>query len=206
MTPKMIEKNIDRILESGEFVRADMSKRTPGSLIVDQINTSLVFLSPKRSYIYDMVYVSNNTDRCDTLPDGQWIWHDYVVKPFREVSRLDNPKLFLEILKSSKKQYRHKGYRVFVDGKMVYHTTSYKKCDTMVEVIKEGRKDPDSEFKGAKRIQTIDPAGHYTWYILEGPATYNPFYSELGEEPVPVGLPLTDEQKQTMKAQAALLQ
>lgn len=169
---KKVEKQIEAFLTRAEVMRTEMQRSDPGLLVVDQINVSLIFVSPKKSYIYEMDYVDNFVNRSEGVPEGQFVWHDeYVLKIVKECRRDENPELFLEILKRSMRSAPAKAYEIFVDGKQLRRTTTFNKAKKYVAWLKGIIKNPvDEAYKSlryAKRISIVDPSGNTTWFILD---------------------------------------
>ena len=166
-----VQKQIDAFLGRAEIIKADMRRHVPGFLVVDQVNESLIFVSPRRSYIYEMGYVDNYVNRAAGIPDGTLLWYDYLLKPIRECSRHDNPELFLEILKGSMKSSPRRAYEIYADGKHIKRVLTFGRACRVVEALKRATKNPIDEmhqsFKNLARIWIVDPAGNKTWFILD---------------------------------------
>lgn len=164
-------KQIDAFLGRAEIIKADMRRHVPGLLVVDQVNESLIFVSPKRSYIYEMDYVNNYVNRAAGIPAGQLLWHDYLLKPARECRREENPELFLEILKSSMKTVPSRAFEIYADGKHLKRTLTFGRALNFVYALKRASKNAMDErfqsFKNLKRIRIVDPSGNSTWFILD---------------------------------------
>jgi hypothetical protein len=176
-----IQKQIDAFLERAEIIKADMRRHVPGLLVVDQVNESLIFVSPKRSYIYEMDYVDNYVNRAAGIPTGTLLWHDYLLKPLRECRREDNPELFLEILKCSMKTVEKRAYEIYADGKHLKRTLTFGRALRFVYALKRVARNPMDEryqsFKNLARVWVVDPAGNKTWFILDPRyANYNMDY------------------------------
>ena len=181
-----IHEQIDAFLGKATIIKADMRRHVPGMLVVDQVNESLVFVSPKQSYIYEMDYVDNYVNRAAGIPSGLLLWQDYLLKSIRECSREENPELFLEILKLSMKTVVHQAYDIYADGKHVKRVLTWGRAKRFVEALKRIMKDPMDlryrSFRYIKRIRVVDPAGNSTWFIFDpANAHYNPYYVESGE-------------------------
>lgn len=175
-----IQEQIDAFLVRAEIIKADMRRHVPGMLIVDQVNESLIFVSPKRSYIYEMDYIDNYVNRAAGIPAGQLLWHDYLLKPARECRREDNPELFLEILKLSMKTVPHRAFEIYADGNHLKRVLTFGRALRFVYALKRVIKNPMDEmhlsFKYTDRIWIIDPAGNKTWFILDpANAHYTPY-------------------------------
>jgi len=177
-----IQKQIDAFLKRATIIKAEMRRHEAGMLITDQINESLIFISPKASYVYEMTYVNNYVNRAKGIEPGQLLWHDYILVPIRECNRKDNPELFLEILKSSMKIVPHRAYEIFVDGKHLKKMSTFGRAKSFVYELKRAANNAMDEryqsFKNMKRIWIVDPAGNKTWFIMDSNPTYahyNPF-------------------------------
>lgn len=168
---EMIESKIDAFLGRAEITRTELRRSTPGLLVVDQVNDSLVFVSPTARYLYVLEYVDNYVNRAAGPQGDQLVWHDdYLMVPVRECRRKDNPSLFLEILKTSLKKSNRQRWKVVVLGKE--HTFStYNRAMKNITAIKQMRDNPMDigykTYKDATRIKLIDPYGNSTWFIKE---------------------------------------
>lgn len=183
---EIIQKQIDAFLERAEIIKADMRRHVDGLLIVDQVNESLIFVSPKRSYIYEMDYVNNFVNRAAGIPAGQLLWYDYLLKPARECSRYDDPDLFLEILHLSMKKVQHRAFNTYADGVHLKRTRTFGTALRFVYSLKRAIKNPMNamyqSFRNVRRIYIIDPAGNKTWFIFDPKdGHYNPYYVSWGE-------------------------
>ena len=168
------------------IIKAEMRRHEAGMLIVNQVNDSLIFVSPRNSYIYEMDYIDNYVNRAAGIPFGLLLWQDYLLKPVRECSREENPELFLEILKLSMKVTQHRAYEIYADGKHVKRVLTWGRAKRFVYALKQKVKNPIDEsflsFRDLKRIRVVDPAGNSTWFILDpAHAHYNPYYVPSGE-------------------------
>ena len=180
-----ISNQIDAFLGRATIIKADMQRHAPGSLVVDQVNESLIFVSPKRSYIYEMDYVDNHVNRAAGIPEGQLLWYDYLLKPARECSRHDDPELFLEILKLSMKVVSRRAFEIYVDGKHLKQVKTFGRALNFVYGLKRVAKNPlhaiYKSFRNMSRIWILDPAGNKTWFILDPTlGHYNPYYVSWG--------------------------
>jgi len=159
------------LLNKAKLIRTEMIRHEPGDLIVDQVNGSLIFLSPDKSYIYKMGYVDNCSNPYEIPPTGQLGWQEYRLAIECEYSREEQPELFLELLKLSKKVVQRRGYNVYVDGKHEYYTLTRKKMTETVDLIKAARKDPEhllhDRYKNVGMIKIIDPSGNATLLIKD---------------------------------------
>ncbi len=181
-----IQKQIDGFLLRAVIIKAEMRGHEAGMLIVDQVNESLIFISPKRSYIYEMDYVDNYVNRAAGIPSGQLLWHDYLLKSAKECRREDNPELFLGILQASMKTVLHRAYDIYADGTHLKRVLTWSKAMRYIAHIKTIMRNPVDEmyksFQNTKRIWVTDPACNTTWFIFDLTyAHYNPYYVELGE-------------------------
>jgi hypothetical protein len=170
MTLKVVDCKIAGFLNKRtKLIRTEMIRHEPGDLIVDQVNNSLVFLSPDKSYIYKMGYVDNCSNPYEIPPQGQLGWQEYRLTIECECGREEQPDLFLEILQSSKKVIRGRGYNVYIDGKHEYYTLTRKKMTEAVNLIREARKDPEhllhEKYRKVKIIKIVDPSGNATLLI-----------------------------------------
>lgn len=178
---KGTHEQIDAFLERAEIIAVDMRRHVPGMLIVDQVNQSLIFVSPTRSYIYEMDYVDNYVNRVAGIPAGLLLWQEYLLKPARECSREIEPELFLEILKLSMKVVPHRAFEIYADGNHIKRVPTWGKAMRFVEALKRAIKDPFNEMhlslKNVARIRVVDKAGNSTWFILDPMnGHYNPYY------------------------------
>jgi len=172
------------LLNRAKFIRVEMIRHEPGDLIVDQVNKSLVFISESRTYLYSMSYAENCSNPYAVPPPGQLGWGDYRLKIDVECHRDEQPELFLEILESTKKRYRRRGYNVYVNGKHDHYTLTRKKMVAAVQLIKDARKYPDhlyhDKYKNIHTIKIVDPSGNDTLLINDpSKAHYNMTYVEL---------------------------
>ena len=184
MTVKVISPEIAKLLDKAKFVRHEIIRHEPGDLIVDQVNNSLVFINQDRTYIYVMSYIEDCSNPYAIPPPGQLGWGDHRLKIDIECHMDEQPDLFLEILESTKKRIRARGYNVYVNGKHEHYTLTRKKMVAAVNLIKEARKYPDhmyhEQFKGVHTIKIVDPSGNPTLLINDPTkAHYNPYYTEL---------------------------
>ena len=140
-----IHEQIDAFLGRATIIKADMRRHVPGMLVVDQVNESLIFVSPKQSYIYEMDYVDNYVNRAAGIPFGLLLWQDYLLKPARECSREENPELFLEILKLSMKVIQRRAYEIYADGKHVKRVLTWGRAKRFVAALKQKVKNPIDE-------------------------------------------------------------
>jgi len=174
-----IQKQINAFLERAEIIKADMRMHVPGALIVNQVNQSLIFVSPKGSYIYEMDYVDNFVNRAAGIPEGQLLWQDYLLKSTRECRREEDPELFLEILKLSMKTTQHKAFDIYADGKHLKRVLTWRRALNVVYALKRICKDPMDlryrSFRYIKKIWIVDSAGNTTYFIFDPKdAVYNP--------------------------------
>jgi len=190
---KNVQKAIDALLGKAKLLRTEMRRSDPGSLIVDQLGYSLVFISPQHNYVYEMTYVDNFVNQASGPIGNQLIWHDYIMAPIRECARNDDPDLFYEILKNSKKKLRKAVFKVYVDGVLEYQSVGQGRAYTFVRKVQALRKEdeilakaaaeveerdgivleiPYSKYKDAKRIRVVNLAGNSTWFYKE-PVKYS---------------------------------
>jgi hypothetical protein len=184
-----IEKQIATFINKAKLTRAEMIRSEPGNLHVDQVNTSLIFITPMRTYIYELGYVDNHTNKSSNPPPKTLLWEGYLLKIIQEASLKTQPELFLEMLKRSNARVRPVGYKVYTDGKLVFNTTNRRKMSKMVNYIKDCRNDPTAPehalYRHVNVIKIVDLGGHSIYLIHQrATAKYNPFYTELGKEPV----------------------
>lgn len=168
------------LLNKAKFIRTEMIRHEPGDLIVDQVNKSLVFISQNRTYVYAMSYIENCSNPYAIPPPGQLSWGDHRLKIDIECHEDEQPELFLEILESTKKKTRARGYNIYVNGKHEHYTLTRKKMVAAVTLIKEARKYPDhlhhEKFKNVHTIKIVDPSGNATLLINDPTkAHYKPY-------------------------------
>lgn len=182
MVVKVVNCKIARLLNRSKFIRTEMIRHEPGDLVVDQVNKSLVFINQDRTYLYNMSYVKNCSNPYAIPPSGQLGWGDNRLRIKVECHKDEQPELFLETLKSTKKKVRARGYNVYVNGKHEHYTLTRKKMVAAVNLIKEARKDSDhllhKQYKDVHTIKIVDPSSNPTFLINDPTkAHYNPYYT-----------------------------
>lgn len=163
-----IEEQIKKKLRKVNLTRVVMIRSEGGNLILDQINNSLIFISPSQSYLYELEYIQNYHGGERIGDQNTVLYCGYVMKIKKTIDRHFNQAEFYNMISQTRKPIQHRGWSVLINGKPYKYNVTKMEAHHVYTNIKESGLAP-AELRPLKvlSVTLIDQSGKRTRYELK---------------------------------------